>query len=390
MKETLTLANRLFQLRLCNYKDIILISNQIAAIISRHLSERPFHLNVIEAACHGKFKETGHSLVLANMLKHPDIQASFLKFFLGISHEYMDEVTPEKDRIDVALKGKDIFVIVENKVNGAKEERSQVYRYVHNIGEDTYNFKLPQIYVVYLNPADLTPPSDYSLCDENKENNVFKALNKSHYTVKSYKYDVTNWLRKISVGNEPHISSALDQYIDFLEQKFHTSPLDKKMNDEVRNFILKELHVEDKPYKEKIAALDNQLDKVEELENAINDLKAELRYKLMREWQSNVEQELNKKMDSDDHSFSIHLRDNVKLGVWDGYDEQNHNPYWGFELDEYKKGSVSELNSKIIGIVNTVGLDYKSDDNFPAWHSTQKGSEHFISLYRVAKEKGLL
>ena len=99
---------------------------QVSDIIARHLSRRPFHLNVIEAACHGRFKETGHSLVLADMLSHPAIQSSFMEQFLGLNLNYM-EVTAETDRVDVALKGKDIFVIVENKVNAAVEQNCQVY-----------------------------------------------------------------------------------------------------------------------------------------------------------------------------------------------------------------------------------------------------------------------
>ena len=229
MEEALRLSNRLFHCRLNYYKEGILLSKHVDEIISRHLSIRPFHLNVIEAACRGRFKETGHSLVLADLLKHPIIQSSFIERFLNIQHEFMD-VTAEKDRVDVALKGKDIFVIVENKVNAADEQKNQVYRYVHEIGIKKYGFKLSQIYVVYLNPSNRTPPSAYSLCDENNENNVFEALGEKHYTVQSYKYDIADWLRELAIDNEPHISSALDQYIDFLENKFHTSPIDKNMN----------------------------------------------------------------------------------------------------------------------------------------------------------------
>lgn len=134
MEEALRLSNRLFLYRLNYFKEGMLLSKHVDEIISRHLSIRPFHLNVIEAACRGSFKETGHSLVLANLLKHPIIQYSFIERFLNIQHEYM-VVTAEKDKVDVALKGKDIFIIVENKVNAAEEQENQVYRYVHEIGE---------------------------------------------------------------------------------------------------------------------------------------------------------------------------------------------------------------------------------------------------------------
>jgi hypothetical protein len=150
-----------------DYIEVIDMSDKVSDIIKRCSKDKPFHLNVIEAACRGFLKETGHSLILADMLRHPAIQKSFLERFLNIDHEEM-EVTAETDRVDVALKGDDMFVIIENKVNGAEEQQSQVYRYVHDIGICKYKFKLSQIYVLYLNPIDRALPSERSLCDVSK------------------------------------------------------------------------------------------------------------------------------------------------------------------------------------------------------------------------------
>ena len=222
-------------------------------------------------------------------------------------------VTAEKNRIDVALKGKDIFVIIENKVNDAEEMENQIYRYVNEIGIKKYDFTLSQIYVIYLTPTNRTLPSLYSLCDKNKENNVFEALGKEHFKVLSYKYDIIDWLRKLSIENKPHIASALDQYIDFLENKFHISPIYQKMNKEIRDFILKELHIEEKPFQEQISALNKQKDKVMALSDSIENLKIELRKeesnRLMREWQSEIEKDIS--LSQDDHSFGIQL---IKFG----------------------------------------------------------------------------
>ena len=321
---------------------------QVSDIVARHLSRRPFHLNVIEAACQGRFKETGHSLVLADMLRHPAIQSSFMEQFLGLNLNYM-EVTAETDRVDVALKGKDIFVIVENKVN-----------------------------------------------DENNENNVFEELGNDHYNVLSYKYDVTDWLRGISVSNEPHIVSALDQYIDFLENKFHTTSLDIDMNNEIKDFLLKELQVDNSPLEEQLSALDSQYNKTQELLSAIDSLKIELRkelsHKMMREWQRQIEELLCIKLSQDDHSFGVQLNNKVWLGVWDGYDSPNHLPYWGFQYTTYKKDENPELYNCVETLIKGAGINKFQADNkeFIAWYTTQKGVERFTSLYHVAKEKGLL
>lgn len=395
MEEALRLSNRLFQCRLNYYKEGILLSKYVDEIISRHLSMRPFHLNVIEAACRGRFKETGHSLILADLLKHPIIQSSFIERFLKIQHEFMD-VTAEKDRVDVALKGKDIFVIVENKVNAADEQENQVYRYVHEIGIKKYGFKLSQIYVVYLNPSNRTSPSTYSLCDDNNDNNVFEALGEKHYAVQSYKYDITEWLRELTIDNEPHISSALDQYIDFLENKYHTSPIDKNMNNEIKDFLLKKLQIKGKSFQEQMATLDCQREKVNELLSAIDDLKVELRkeesYKIMREWQSQIQNEFKISLANDEHSFGIQLSNKVWLGVWDGYDTPNNLPYWGFQLENYKKSAMSDIFDSIEDLLNHVGIKHYNTEekDFVAWCTTQNGVKRFLSLYKGAQEKELL
>lgn len=396
MIDTLRLSNQLFQYKLDGLRDNIILSNQVSDVIQKHLAIRPFRLNVIEAACHGRFKETGHSLVLADMLKHPKIQASFLERFLGIQHDFM-KVTAEKDRVDVALKGEDIFIIVENKVNSAGEQENQVYRYVHEIGEDKYGYDLSQIYVVYLNPTDQTLPSDYSLCDENGENNVFEAIGEDHYAIQSYKYDITSWLRRLSIEGEPHINSALDQYIDFLETKFHNSPLDKNMNNEIKQLILKELAIEGKSFEEQMDALNSQSKKVAELSTALEELKIELKkaesHRVMREWQNQVVQKLNIELKHDEHSFGILLKNNVWLGIWDGYDDKKfgYKPYWGVQCDSYKPGNMPEIEKPIEELLKIADIrKSESENGWIAFYTTQKGVERFISLYNAAKSLMLI
>ena len=393
MKETLRISNLLFQYRLTYYKNGIRLSERFHQLIKTYLDMTLFHLNVIEAACRGRFKETGHSLVLANLLKHPVIQSSFIKNFLNIQHEYM-HVTAEKNRIDVALKGKDIFVIIENKVNDAEEMENQIYRYVNDIGIKKYGFTLPQIYVLYLNPTNRTLPSPYSLCDKNKENNVFEALEKEHFKVLSYKYDITDWLRKLSIENEPHIASALDQYIDFLENKFYTSPIYQNMNKEIKDFILKELHIEGLTLQEQITALKNEQEKVTALLDSIESLRIELRKeesnRLMREWQSEIEKKIS--LSQDEHSFGIQLKNQVWLGVWDGYDAKNNLPYWGFQLENYKKIEMPDLLESIKKLIEKSNIEhYHTDEkDFIAWCTTNEGVSRFLSLYEAAKESGML
>ena len=402
-KKTLLLSNSLFQYKLDGFKLGLSFSDQVYDIIKKHEECRPFHLNVIEAVCHGNFRETGHSLVLADMLKHPDIRSSFLERFLNLKYDAL-EVTAERARIDVALKGNGIFVIIENKVNAAEEQKSQVYRYVHEIGIDKYGYKLSEIYVIYLNPRTHDNPSEYSLCAENNENNVFEALGEEHYKVLSYKYDIIDWLRGISIPNEPHIESALDQYLDFLENKFHTTLLDTEMNKDIREFLLKELQIESKPLEEQISALGSQYEKTAELLSSIDSLKIELRKELshdmIEEWQKRIETEKlpGIQLNKEEHSFGIQLKNKVRLGIWDGFDSTNLLPYWGFQYKQDNKENIQEVYGQIDELLEKAGMEIESPSTdrstvWIAWKTIEKGKdgvECFISLFKAAEEMNLI
>ena len=272
---------------------------------------------------------------------------------------------------------------------------SQVYRYVHEIGMDKYGYKMDQIYVVYLNPTDQATPSDESLCDENKKNNVFDDIGADHYSVRSYKYDIMDWLRKITIDNEPHVSSALDQYIDFLEQKFHNSPLYKIMNNEIKNIILKELHLEGNSFEEQMNALENQRAKAVELLNAIDNVRDEIKmehwHNTVLEWQKQIESSLGIKLSSDNHSFRIKLNNDVWLGIWDGSDSVDKYPYWGFQCNAYKTSIMPELDNEIESILEKAEIDIsKKENGWVARNHTQKGDKRFLALYQAAKDAGLL
>ena len=397
------LSNSLFQHKLDGFKLGLSFSDQVYGIIKKHEERRPFHLNVIEAVCHGNFRETGHSLVLADMLKHHAIQSSFLERFLNLKYDAL-EVTAERDRVDVALKGNGIFVIIENKVNAAEEQKSQVYRYVHEIGMDKYGYKLSEIYVIYLNPRTHDNPSEYSLCDENNENNVFEALGEEHYKVLSYKYDIIDWLRGISIPNEPHIESALDQYLDFLENKFHTTLLDTEMNKDIREFLLKELQIESKSLEEQISALGSQYEKTAELLSSIDSLKIELRKELshdmIEEWQKRIETEKlpEIQLNKEEHSFGIQLKNKVRLGIWDGFDSTDLLPYWGFQYKQDNKENIQEVYGQIDELLEKAGMEIESPSTdrstvWIAWKTIEKGKdgvECFISLFKAAEEMNLI
>ena len=80
------------------------------------------------------------------------------------------------------------------------------------------------------------------------------------------------------------------------------------------------------------------------------------------------------------------------LGVWDGYNAPNNLPYWGFQYTTYRKDEMPELYEQIAGILKIVGIYHYQSDNkeWIAWHTTQKGTERFISLFYAVRDMGIL
>ncbi|QUB76230.1 hypothetical protein J5A58_04100 [Prevotella melaninogenica] len=82
----------------------------------------------------------------------------------------------------------------------------------------------------------------------------------------------------------------------------------------------------------------------------------------------------------------------VWLGVWDGYDAKNNLPYWGFQLENYKKSEIPDLLESIKKLIEKSNIKhYQTDEkDFIAWCTTNKGVSRFQSLYEAAKESGML
>ena len=167
------------------------------------------------------------------------------------------------------------------------------------------------------------------------------------------------------------------------------------MNNEIKDLILKELHIEGKSIEEQITALDAQRDKVNELLNAIDQLKVEFTKKqshdMMLKWQNQVEQQLDIRLEHEDHYFRIQLNNKVWLGVWDGHDNTNYLPYWGLQVNPENKEDIPDFDSQLLDLLELAGIKEKKNNKyFYAWCSTQKGAERFVSLYQAAKSLGLL
>lgn len=264
-----------------NYDTLLALANICSDITWRYEQSLPFHINVICSAARGRLKETAHSKILHDLLHHPVVFNSFISNVMNLPLSFFENVTidyPDYNRIDLSFHSKEKFLIIENKVNGAQEQCGQIYRY-KELAKRTH--RESNIYILYLNPVGLTPPSLFSRSKNgngNEEDSDTIPINR--IIVKDYKNDILNWLKIVekqiqSLSNEYLLVSAIRQYIDYLEEYFRINNRYKQLNKQMYKEIEKLLGLGDLSIKEKISVLSEKIEELDILKNQLETSKNE-------------------------------------------------------------------------------------------------------------------
>lgn len=165
------------------------IFHNISTILGQEKALLPFQIDILGDALHTKeLRETAHTRILYSLLQNQKIRTSFLGYFIPNLEfvPYSVQIPyPDKNRIDLTIKGDNFFVIIENKVNGAIEQESQINRYVQ-IALQSYI--LDDIYVLYINGETKAPPTEYSLSQELRQELDSRLI------CISYKEDIASWI----------------------------------------------------------------------------------------------------------------------------------------------------------------------------------------------------
>lgn len=291
----LKLSEELVNIECSVLTDTIAYAKDVTDIVARERQKiTATNINVIDAAVRGKLKETGHSRVLYNLLKNKNICTHFIEKLLPgkvfksikLDDKITEGVDREKQNIDISIFAEPYFIIIENKVNGAKEQPGQIYRYVQYGLQKT---GIDKIYVLYLNKDTRDLPTYYSLKKEGKEDGdeaFSEEMKEKHIIPLSYKYDIYNWISNV-YENEKNkyenvkgdrernefLFSALVQYKDYLENFFELTDKYCPMKKEINEYLIKELELNDKNYSDKIKTLENQIENAGELLTRLENLK---------------------------------------------------------------------------------------------------------------------
>lgn len=184
------------------------------------------------------------------------------------------EIGSSESHIDIALyKKNDKFIIIENKANWAAEQTNQVWRYVREIAEKRFGYTEKQIWVLYLNPTSCNEPSMESVSKDGKgKDNVITVLG-DRFIVKSFAYDIVGWLSKLNFPKEPFLNSAINQYIDYLEQHYETTKEFDGMKKAVNEYLVKVLERSNKDLAGGISAMSDKLKEIQVLCEDIDNLR---------------------------------------------------------------------------------------------------------------------
>lgn len=94
---------------------------------SNELSKYPFMINLLDDALRSeRLKETAHSRILYRILHDRNMQKRFVEHFLpnvDYSFESIQIPYPDRHRIDLTIKSDKFFLIIENKINNARNKR---------------------------------------------------------------------------------------------------------------------------------------------------------------------------------------------------------------------------------------------------------------------------
>ena len=135
--------------------------------IKKNNFEENYPFNIFELISDIYYRENFHSDIIAQLFKNEIILKNFLKFIGVDESAYKNaEVEREESKIDILIKTEKNCIIVENKLNWAKDMPEQLFRYY---SECKNNKKLEVDKIVYLSPNSSKMPEDYSVKEIPKE-----------------------------------------------------------------------------------------------------------------------------------------------------------------------------------------------------------------------------
>lgn len=311
--------------------ETLCICQKISALYKKELSNSPFIIDLLNDALRSeKLKETAHSRILYRILHDRNMQKRFVEHFLpdvNCSPTNIQIPYPDRHRIDLTIKSDNFFLIIENKVNNAPEQPSQIENYV-KIAQQTYPDE--QIYVLYLGGSTNIYPSEISLSTK------VRQLLYDRVICKNYKDDIMPWIEsvyeQIDFNKQPYLKSTMLSYKTYLENKYNLN----KMNNKLDKALIDILNLDSISLIERIKVIEDQIENIdkirERLSYLLDDYCEQKNISDIKEWYNQCSNILSDKLvltmeNNIEFGFNFQYR-NLGFRCTVSFDG-NEDPYWG-------------------------------------------------------------
>lgn len=249
------------------------------------IRELPYQINLVDEL---HADEDAHTRILTRLLNFKiDNELPILNSFIRMAAKKCSDlnnvindslrVSKQTEFIDCLIEGHDYSIIIENKINWAKDQDKQIENYIKKVIK--HGIVKGKIFVIYLTDTGAKMISDCSFTDFAKKILSYGTDN-NRFIESNYKEDILPWLKKEILPEirykDDLLISFLKQYIDYLDGRFQLRENERMVNREMNKVLEKKLELLRKSPKEKIKTLNFVLSELLTLENDISNYNNEI------------------------------------------------------------------------------------------------------------------
>ena len=257
--------------------------------IAKEKQKLPYHLNIIDEL---HINENAHSRILYKLLLYKNIEGkhefleSLIDYIKRIARSSNfnkiqvkePKITQEKKRIDLWVRDKDYALIFENKIYNAKDQGTQIARYIDETRAN--NYKLKDIFVIYL-------PQDSSKEPEPQSWKKYQRCFEKRYINLSFREHILTWLEEDVLpqinSNDIYLRSAIRQYIDYLRGLFNIRTIQKQMNMNLHKILTTHYKLDEcSTDQERIGIIEEKIEEINEISTQLESLKQHLHDKIVK------------------------------------------------------------------------------------------------------------
>jgi hypothetical protein len=401
----------------------------------------PYTLNIFEWY---DSDEPTTSLAMAEILKYKDggaypLLELFIQKFLvpiGFDSKWIENpvITAEKDRIDICVKDNKYAIIFENKVKGANYQPNQLARYIHKLNNCVgRHYSRDNIFIVLMPthlaegyvqslarsiwrlPMDYHKPKseqrcvteqdlcwcDYKHSDWDKQWDgdfckscikTYKRNYEGHAVV--LQHELADWLIKDCARFIPTkeyiLKSFVIQFADFLNLQYGTRE-NQKLKREMEKYLREKLFDNNKSNVDNWNAINEKLSEIEKLKEETGRLLEYISCDVIDDWYGELLPSWkcyglrHEKQDC----FFIDIQ-GVRIGCWNGINENTHQPYWGFHSEKGFTQKQHKMIEAILGKAEIGDRYIKERNDTWYWNYTCNGAEICNDFYDAAIELGYI